>query len=122
MQSANMLCEPPNPKKSEMHPPEQHYTPMAETVAVADQVVDTEVDEETYARSTKAQTVKWTIIPPKHAEKVNPLKTTMAIQKPPGTMNELATTAVCQDNSNPTASTSNVPGINTTMSTRALHR
>jgi len=104
-----------------MHPPVQPYTPIAEIVAEADKVADAEVDKETDARSTNAHTAKWTIIPPKHVERENALKTTTAIQTPPGTINERATTAVSQDTSNPTASTSNVPGINPTQSTRALH-
>jgi hypothetical protein len=108
--------------KSEMRPPEQPYTPVAEivvvAVAVADEVADAEVDEETDARSTNAHTAKWTIIPPKHAEKESTLK---AIQIPPGTTSGHATTAVSQDTSKPTASTSNVPGINATRSTKAQH-
>jgi len=105
-----------------MHPPEQPYTPVAEIVAMADEVVDAEVDEETDARSTNGHTAKWTIIPPKHAERESTLKTTQtpAVQTPPGTTNVLATTTVSQDTSSPTASTSNVPGINPTKSTRAL--
>jgi hypothetical protein len=83
---------------------------------VADVVADAEVDEETDARSTNAHTAKWTIIPPKHAEKENTLK---AIQIPPGTTSGYATTAVSQDISKPTASTSTIPGINATRSTKA---
>jgi hypothetical protein len=97
---------------------------MVEIMAVADEVADAEVDEETDARSTNAHTAKWTIIPPKHAERERTLKTTQtpvvhtpAVQTPPGTTNVLATTAVSQDTSSPTASTSNVPGINATKST-----
>jgi hypothetical protein len=107
-----------------MRPPEQPYTPVAEilvvaiAVAVADEVGDAELDEETETRSTNAHTAKWTIIPPKHAEKESTRK---AIQIPPGTTSGHATTAVSQDTSKPTASTSNVPGINTTRSTKAQH-
>jgi hypothetical protein len=126
-----------------MHPAERPYTPLAEIMVVADKVADAEVDEETDARSTNAHTAKWTIIPPKHAERESTLKTTHtpavqtlavqtpavqtpavqtpADQTPPRTTNVLATTAVSQDTSSPTASTSNVPGINATKSTRAQH-
>jgi len=97
-------------------------------VAVADEVADAEVDEETDARSTNAHTAKWTIIPPKHAERESTLKTTQtpavqtpAVQTPPGTTNVLVTTVVSQNTSSPTASTSNVPGINATKSTKAQH-
>jgi hypothetical protein len=98
-----------------MYPPERLYTPVAEIVAVA--------DEETNARSTNAHTAKWTIIPPKHAERESTLKMTQtpAVHTVPGMTNVLATTEVSQDTSSLTASTSNVPGINTTKSTRALH-
>jgi hypothetical protein len=88
---------------------------------MADEVADAEVDEEMDTRSTNAHTAKWAIIPLKHAERENALKTTMLIHTPPGMTNKLATTAVPQDTSNPTASTSNVPGINAPKSTRALH-
>jgi hypothetical protein len=96
---------------------------VAVAVAVADEVADAEVDEEMDDRSTNAHTAKWTIIPPKHAERESTLKTiqTPASQTPPGTTNVLATTVVSQDTSSPTASTSNVPRINATKSTRALH-
>jgi hypothetical protein len=111
-----------------MQTPERPYTPVAEIVAVADEVADTDAVEETDARSTNAHTAKWTIIPPKHAESESTLKTTQtpvvqtpAVQTPPGTMNVLATTGVSQDTASPTASTSNVPRINATKSTRALH-
>jgi hypothetical protein len=110
--------------KLEMSPPEQPCTAVAEMVALAvalavvDEVADAEVDEETDARSTNAHTAKWTIIPPKHAENESTLK---AIQIPPGMMSRHATTAVSQDTSKPTGSTSNVPGINTTRSTKAHH-
>jgi len=92
-------------------------------VAVADKVADEEEDEEMDARSTKAHTAKWTIIRPKHAERESTLKTTqtLATQTPPGTTNELATTAVSQDTSSPTASTLNVPGINAIQRTKARH-
>jgi len=88
-------------------------------VAVADEVADTVVDEETDASSATAHTAKWTIIPPKHAERESMLKTTQtpvvqtravqtravqtpavqtpAVPTPPGTTNVLATTAVCHD-------------------------
>jgi len=97
------------------------------------QVAYVEVDEEKDARRTNAHAAKWTIIPPKHAERESTLNTTQtpavqtpalqtqALQTPPGTTNVLGTTAVSQDTSSPTAFTSNVPGINTTKSTRALH-
>jgi len=106
--------------KSEMRPLERPYTPVAEIVAVpvADEVAEAEVDEATEARSTNAHTAKWTIIPPKHAENES---TRNAIQIPPGMMSGHATTAVSQDTSMPTASTSNVPGINATRSTNAQH-
>jgi len=95
---------------------------MVEIMAVADEVADAKVDEvadaevnkETDARSTSAHTVKRAITPPKHAERENALKTTKGIQSPPGKTNKLATTVVSQDTSNPTESTSNVPGINAT--------
>jgi len=60
-------------------------------------------------------------MPPKHAARESTLK---IIQTPPEMTNELATTAVSQDTSSPTASTSNVPEINATKSTKAeyLHR
>ena len=91
--------------------------------AVADEVAGEEVDEETDARSTNPHTAKWTIIPPKHVERESTLTTTQtrAILTPPGTTNELVTTAVSQDTSSPTASTSNVRGINATQSTKAQH-
>jgi hypothetical protein len=103
-----------------MHPLERPYTPIVEIVAMAmqDGVADAEVDEETDARSTNAHTTKWTIIPHKHAENENTRK---AIQIPPGTMSEHTTTAVSQDTSKPTESTSNVPGINATRSTKAQY-
>jgi len=103
-----------------MHSPEGSYTSVAEIVAVAvvDEVVDAEVDEETDARSTNAHTAKWTIIPPRHAEKESILK---VIQITPGIKSGHATTAVSQDTSKPTVSTSNVPGINATRSTKAQH-
>jgi len=110
--------------KLEMRPPERPYTAGAEivvvavAVAVADEVADSEVDKETDARSTNAHTAKWTIIPPKHAEKENTVK---AIQILAGTTSGHATTAVSQDTSKPTASTSNVPGINARRSTKAQH-
>jgi hypothetical protein len=112
-----------------MRPVERPNIPVAEivvvavAVAVADEVAGAELDEETDTRGTKANTAKWTIIPPKHAERESTLKTTQTpvVQTPPGTTNVLATTAVSQDTSSPTASTSNVPGINATKSTRALH-
>jgi hypothetical protein len=47
-----------------MNPSERAYTPVAEIVAVPDEVVDAEVDEETDARRTNAHTAKWIIIPP----------------------------------------------------------
>jgi hypothetical protein len=97
-----------------------HIMAVADKVAdkVADEVADAEVEEETDARSTNAHTGKWTIIPPKHAEKESTLK---GIQIPPGTTSGHATTAVSQDTSKPTASTSNVPRINATRSTKAQH-
>jgi len=107
-----------------MRPPERPYTLVAEivlvavAVAVADELVDAEADEEMDTRSTNTHTAKWTIIPPKHAEKESTLK---AIQIPPGTKSGDATTAVSQDTSKPTVSTSNVPGINRTRSTKAQH-
>jgi hypothetical protein len=94
---------------------------MADIVAVADEVTDEEAEEATYARSTNADTGKWTIIPLKHVESENALKLTPAIQTRPGTTSKHAITAVSQDTSRPTASTSNVPGINTTKSTMAQH-
>jgi len=113
-----------------MHPPERHYTAIAEILAMpdvvadkvadkeAENVADAEVDEETDARSTNAHTAKWAIIPPKHVEKESML---IAIQIPPGTTSRHATTAVSHDTSKATASTSNVPGINATRSTKAQH-
>jgi hypothetical protein len=104
-----------------MYPTECLYTPGVEIVTVADMVADAEVDQETDARSISAHTSKGTIIPPKHAERDKALTTTPAIRTSPGTKNELATTEVTQDTSNLTASSSNVPGINATKSTRAPH-
>jgi hypothetical protein len=105
-----------------MHPPERTYNPVAEIVALEDEVVDglpdSVVDDETDARSTNAHTAKWTIIPPKHVEKESTLK---VIQIPPGTTSEHATTVVSRDTSKPTASTSNVTGINAIRSTHAQH-
>ena len=103
------------------------YNAVAEIVvaaaAVANEVADQEEDDETDARSTHAHTSKWTIIPPKHAERESTLKTTQtpAIHTPPGPMKELATTVVSQDTSSLTASTSYVPGINATKSTKVQH-
>jgi hypothetical protein len=109
-----------------MHPPERPYTPMAESVTVAfgdevadqvvDQVVDQLVDKETDPRSPYTHSAKWTIIPPKHADKDSSLK---VVPLPPGTTRGYATTAVSQHTSKPTACTSNVPGINTTLSKTA---
>ena len=108
-----------------MHPPERLNTPAAEIAdtVVADNVADEEVDEETDARSTNALTAKWTTISPKHAEGENVLKTTQTpeIQTPPRMMNEYTTSAVPWDTSRPTASTSNVPGINATQSIQVQH-
>jgi hypothetical protein len=58
--------------------PERPNTPMADIVAVAmvDEVVEEDVEEETDARSTDAHTAKWTTIPPKHEEGENALNTT----------------------------------------------
>ena len=94
---------------------------VAVAVAMADKVADEEANEETDARSTIAHTVKWTIIPPKHGERENALKMTMAIQTPPGMTSEHTITAVSQDTSRPNAFTSNMPGINATKSTKAQH-
>jgi len=102
-----------------MNPPEQLYTPVAEIVAVADDVTEEVADEETDARSTNAYTAKWTIIPPKHAERENALETTTAIETPPESMSEHAIAVVSKDTSRLTASTSNVPRINATGSTKA---
>jgi hypothetical protein len=44
-------------------------------MAVADKVVEVELDEEFGPRSTIAQTTKWAIIPPNHAERESTLKT-----------------------------------------------
>jgi hypothetical protein len=109
--------------KSAMSPPEQRYTPMMELVAVADNVGDNEMDKEMDSRSTNANAAKWTIIPPKHAERESTVNTTQntEIQTASGMMNELATTAVSQDTSSPNASTSTMPGINPTKSTKAQH-
>jgi len=106
-----------------MRPLERPYTPVAEIVVVADVVADEEVDEETDARGTNAHTTRWTIIPPNHVERESTRKTTQSleIQTPPGTMNELTIPAVSQDISSPTASTSNIPGINATRLTEAEH-
>jgi hypothetical protein len=113
--------------KSEKRPPEQPYTPVADIVVVAvamavpDEVADMEVDEEMHTRSTYAHTAKWTIIPLKHAERQKALNMTMAIQTPRGMTSDHAITAVSQDTSRATASTSNVPGIKRTKSTKAQH-
>jgi len=103
-----------------MHPPERPYTAVAEIVAVADEVADEEVDEAMDARSTNANSAKRTIIPPNHAERESTLKTTQTpeLRTRSGMTNKLATTAVSQDTSSPTASTSNVPGNNATKSTK----
>jgi hypothetical protein len=104
-----------------MPPPERPYTSVVENVDMVDEVADAEVDEEMDTRSTNAYTAKWTIIPPKHAERESTLKTTQplvvqtpAVQTCPGTTNVLATTAVSQNTSSRTAYTSHVPGINAT--------
>jgi hypothetical protein len=104
-----------------MCPLDRPYTPVAEIVA--HEVADEEVDEETDSTSTNTHTAKWTIIPPKHADRESMLKITqsLAIQTPLRTTNKLAITAVSQDTSSLTASTSNVPGINATKSTTAQH-
>ena len=111
-----------------MDPSERPYTPVAEIVAVANEVADEEEDEVTDASSINPHTAKWSIIPLKHAERESTMKTTQtpavqtpAVQTPLGTRNVVATTAVSQDTSSPTASTSNVPGINATKSTKAQH-
>jgi len=123
MRSANMRGERPNPKKSEMCQPEGPYTPVVDVVvlAVAAAVADKMADVATDARSTNAHTAKWTIIPPKHAKRDDALKTSTAIQAPPGMTSEHAITAVSQGTSSLTASTSNMPGINATNSTKAQH-
>jgi hypothetical protein len=105
--------------KSEEYPPEQPYTPVAEIVAMADEVADLEVDEEMDARNSNSHAAKWTIIPPMSAEREITMN---MIQTPPGTPNEVATSAVSQDTSSLTASTSRVPQINAAMSTKAQHR
>jgi hypothetical protein len=96
---------------------------VVEIVAVEQALADEKVDEETVARSTNAHTAKRKIIPPKHAEYERTQKTTHTpgIQPPSGMTNKLGTTAVSHDTSSPTASTSNVPGINATKSTKAHH-
>jgi hypothetical protein len=88
------------------------------TVAMEDKVADKEVDKVMNATSTNAHPAKWTIIPPKHAERNSPLT---GIQTPPVMMSGHATTAVSQDNSKQTAYTSNVPMINPTRYTKAQH-
>jgi len=100
--------------------PGRPYTPVAEIVAMAvtDEVADEEVDEVTDDRSTNTHTAKWTITSPKHAESESTVK---AIQTTPAMTSRHATTAVSQDTSRLTASTLNVPGINTTKSTKAHH-
>jgi hypothetical protein len=86
---------------------------MVEIVAVA--------DEETDVRSTNAHTAKWTIIPPKRARRESVLKMTQKPAIQTETTNVHATTAVSQDTSRRTASTSNVPGINATELIKAQH-
>ena len=78
-------------------------------------------DEETDVRSTSEHTAKWTIIPPKRAERETALKTTQKPAIQTETTNVHATTVVSQDTSRQTASTSNVPGINATESVKAQH-
>jgi hypothetical protein len=92
-------------------------------VPVPGEVADEKVDEETDARRTNSHTAKWTTIPPKHAEEESALKTTQttAIQTPPGMTSRDATTAVSQDISKSTSSTSNLHGINATRSTNEQH-
>jgi hypothetical protein len=70
-------------------------------LAIAHEVADEEVDDETEARGTNTHAEKWTIIPPKHAKRESTVKTTQtpAIQSPPETSNELATTPITQDTS-----------------------
>jgi len=104
-----------------MHSPEQRYTLVAEIVAVAveDKVADDEVDEETDARSANAHPAKWTITPPKHAERDSTLT---PIQTPPAMMSGHATTTGSQNTSRPTASTLNMPRINAAKSTKAQHQ
>lgn len=108
-----------------MDTPEGPYTPVAEImpVAVADEVADDELDEETDTGSTAAHTPKWTTIPPKHAEGEHALKTSLstAIKTAPRTTNKDTTSAVSRDTSSPTASTSNVSWINITKSIMSQH-
>lgn len=98
-----------------MHPAKWLCTDVAEIVAVAmaDKVVDKEADEELDTRCANANMAKWTIIPPKLAERgcSRKITQTMAIQTPPGMMSKHASTAVTLDTSWPTASTLNMPGI-----------
>jgi hypothetical protein len=89
---------------------------VAETVAVPK--AEEETDEELDARSINAHTAKWTIIPPKHAERDTALN---GISPSPGMMSGHVTTDVSQDTSRPTVSTSIVPGINATSSKKAQH-
>jgi hypothetical protein len=102
-----------------MHQPERHHTPVAGLVAVVDEKVNDKPD----ASSTNVPTAKWTIILPNYVERESTLKMIHipAIQTPPGTTNEHATTAVFKDTSGPTVFTSNVPEINATKSTQPQH-
>jgi len=79
-------------------------TPAVQTPAVQTPAVQTPAVQTPAAQTPAVQT---------------PAVQTLAVQTPPGTTNVLATTAVSQDPSSPAASTSNVPGINATKSTKA---
>jgi len=106
-----------------MNPLERLYTAKAEIYEVADQVADGVAGQQTDARSRNAHTGKWRMIDPKHAERENILTmtSTTAIQTSAGSMSKHATTAVCQDTSRLTASTSNVSRINGTTSMKGQH-
>jgi hypothetical protein len=105
-------------------------TPVAEIVAlahavadnvadeVADEVAEAEVDEDPDARSTNAHSAKMDNHISEASEKESRLQ---AILIPQGTTCGHATTADSQDTLKLTASTSNVPGINATRSTKAPH-
>jgi hypothetical protein len=84
---------------------------MAEIVAVPDEEMD--------AKSSNAHTEKWTIIPPKCAERDSAVKTKHNPAIKTETTNNHATSTVSLDTSRLIASTSTVPGIHATKSIKA---
>jgi hypothetical protein len=97
------------------------YTPGVAIVAVSNEVTNEEADKDPDVRSTNAHPAYRIIIPPKHAERKNILKMATAMPIPLGSTRENSITVVDEDTSSPIGSTSHVPRINATKSTKAQH-